>query len=532
VSGTSYQTQCLIIGSGVAGLSAAIRLAEEGIDTILITAAPELKETNTVHAQGGIIFKALSETRDSLKHDIIEAGCGINYLPAVDQLANLGPDLVRQILLEKAAVPFDRSGVVAEEYSRTREGGHSEARIVHFGDKTGLAIEESMLAYVEKLAGKKTVRFLTEATAVNLLMTSFHRKDKSKLHEAARCFGAFVFDQKTGEVFPIFAQHTILATGGIGQVYLHNTNSKIARGDGIALGYRAGCRLENLEYIQFHPTTFYHPVGRRFLISETVRGEGAVLLNQQGERFMSKYLPAYKVPELAPRDRVAKAIHHEMLSTGANCVYLDISFKPADWIRERFPFVYGSCLKYGVDITKEPIPVVPGAHYHCGGVWTDLVGKTSIPNLWAVGEVACTGLHGANRLASTSLLEGLVWGTRSGEEVARLVQENPSPVFPEIEPWKNETAVVDPSFLSQDWLTLKNTMWNYVGLIKTEARLKRAEGVLTELGSGIDFFYRKAKLSDALIGLRHATLVSNLVLEACKRNKRSLGCYQREDLEI
>lgn len=514
----SLHTQCLVLGSGVAGLSAAIQLSKKGIDTIVITAAPSLFETNTRYAQGGIIFQSGLGDGDKLVQDILKVGCGINWPPAVEQLAKCGPQFVQEILIDAVKVPFDKSG--ANSFSLAREGGHSTRRILHRGDETGLSLEESLLSFCESLPH---LRFLTGTTAVNLLMTSFHGKDRSQLHEKARCFGIFAFDQKSGETYPIFADHTVIATGGVGQLYLHNTNSKYSRGDGIALAYRAGCRLENLEYVQFHPTTFYHPESPRFLVTEALRGEGGVLINAKGKRFTE---------ELAPRDRVSQAIHQEMLSSGAPCVYLDISHKPSDWVKERFPFVYGTCLKYGIDITRQPIPVVPGAHYHCGGIWTDLQGQTSIDRLWAAGEVSCTGVHGANRLASTSLLEGLVWGTNAGRTIAQKIWEDPKLQFPAIEDWKNETTEVDPAFLQQDWLTLKHTMWNYVGLIKTDARLKRAEGILRELARGIEVFYRKALLSDELIGLRHAVTAAILVLEACQRNSKSLGCYLREEFEI
>lgn len=520
-------TQCLVIGSGIAGLSAAIALSEQGIKTLLISAASDFTESNTRYAQGGIIFKETQENKKALIEDILEAGSYANYLPAVEQLAELGPEVVRKVLIEKARVPFDR--LEDGSYCLTREGGHSKSRILHRGDETGFSIEGALMEYC---TAQPHLGFLPKTTAVNLLMTSFHSKDRSKLHDEASCFGVFAFDQESSEVYPIFAEHTVLATGGLGQVYLHNTNSKFSRGDGIALAYRAGCRLENLEFVQFHPTTFFKEGSPRFLITEALRGEGAVVLNEKGERFLSKYLKNYSTPELAPRDKVAKAIHQEMLSTGASCVYLNISHKPKEWIEERFPFVYGTCLKHGIDITKNPIPVVPGAHYHCGGIWSDLSGRTSVKGVWAVGEVSSTGVHGANRLASTSLLEGLVWGTRAGESIAKEIQEKPMEKFPEIQAWQSEKTEVDPAFLSQDWLTLKHTMWNYVGLIKTDARLKRAQGILTELSRGIDVFYRKAKLSDELIGLRNASTVALLVLEAALRNTKSLGCYLREDLEI
>lgn len=525
--GRELHTDCLIIGTGIAGLSAAVALADQGISTVVISAAPALTESNTVYAQGGIIYEAPTKNAEALVQDILEAGCNVNFPPAARQLAELGPKLVRDVLIQKAGINFDRNG--REEYDLALEGAHSESRILHRGDESGKSIEENLVAYCR---AKEKLQLLPGTTAVNLLMTSFHGKDASLRHTEARCFGAFVFDQVTQEVYPIMAGHTIIATVGIGQLYLYNTNSKYSRGDGIALAHRAGCRLENLEYVQFHPTTFFHARSPRFLISEALRGEGAILVNQAGERFMTKYLAEYPTPELAPRDKVAKAIHEEMLSTGAPCVYLDISHKPADWVRDRFPFIYRSCLQYDVDITTSPIPVVPGAHYHCGGVWTDLEGRTSIPNLWAAGEVTCTGLHGANRLASTSLLEGLVWGTRAGQAIGLKLKKGDTPAHPKIEEWEYETATVDPSFLSQDWLTLQQTMWNYVGLIKTDARLKRAEGILAELKAGIDVFYEKAVLSDQLIGLRHAALAAKLILKACKRNHRSLGCYLRESLEI
>jgi L-aspartate oxidase len=517
------RTTCLVVGTGIAGLSTALSLAEQGIETLVITAAASINETNTLWAQGGIIYESEPE---SLYKDIMKAGCNINYPSAVQQLVKEGPQLVKKILIDKLGTEFDRVG---DDFHLTREGGHSESRILHRGDESGRTIETTLSNYCETLPNLK---FLSRMTVVNLLMSSYHDVNRSKRHERPSCFGAFVFDQSTQEVFPIFATHTVLATGGIGQIYLHNTNSKFARGDGVALAYRAGCRLEGLEYVQFHPTTFYHARGQRFLISETLRGEGAVLLNPAGERFLSKYIKDVDPPELAPRDRVAKSIHQEMLSQGVPCVYLDLSHKPAEWIRERFPFIHRTCLQNGIDITKQPIPVVPGAHYHCGGVWVDLSGRTSIGQLWAAGEVSCTGLHGANRLASTSLLEGLVWGTRAGQAIGRDLDEREEGSFPEIEPWKNETSRVDASFISQDWMMLKHTMWNYVGLIKTEARLERAEGILTELSRGTESFYRKAVLSDSLIGLRHAVLVAGQVLKACRRNPRSLGCYQREDLAI
>ena len=521
------RADCLIIGSGIAGLTAALNLGKQGFSVVVMTAAGEIAESNSALAQGGIIYEAEEGDPENLIKDILEAGCYSNHLPAVERMAEIGPALVRSVLIDSARVPFDKTS--ENKLNLIREGAHSEKRIVHIGDETGKSIEERL---VEECLKISNIKFLTRTTAVNLLMTSYHSKNPSDRHAPGRCFGAFVFSQESKEVFSISASHTLLATGGIGQLFLHNTNNKYSRGDGIALAHRAGCRLENLEYVQFHPTTFFHPYSRRFLISEALRGEGAVLINREGKRFLKDYLSDYEIPELAPRDKVAKAIHQELLTSGAPSVFLDISHKEESWLKERFPFVYRNCLKFDVDISKEPIPVVPGAHYHCGGIWVDLEGKTSLPSLWGAGEVTCTGVHGANRLASTSLLEGLVWATSSANGIAKALGANPREEFPSLNEWQQEKAQVDPSFLAQDWMTLKQTMWNYAGLIKTQARLDRAEGILGELSRGIDTFYRKAVLSDELIGLRHATLTATLILEACKRNNRSLGCYLREEWEI
>ncbi len=521
------KTDCLIIGSGVAGLTTAISLAEKGHSVTVITAASNVEESNTSYAQGGIIYESLQKDKALLAKDIIDAGSLLNYLPAVDQLVNDGPNAVRELLIKKLNAPFDRNP--DSSFKLTREGAHSEDRILHYGDETGKCIEQGLIEYCSKF---ENIQFLSGHTAINLLMTSYHTKTSIHRFAPAQCFGAFVFDQKKQEVLPIFATATLLATGGVGQLYLHNTNSRFSRGDGIALAARAGARLEGLEYVQFHPTTFFFEKAPRFLITEALRGEGAILKNISGERFLPRYIPDLAIPELAPRDRLARAIHDEMLSTGVPCVYLDISHKDSEELKTRFPFVYRNCLKYEIDITKEPIPVVPGAHYHCGGVWSDLNGATSLPGLWAVGETACTGVHGANRLASTSLLEGLVWGMKAAGQIGQKVTEEGKKEFPTIEAWHLESVTVDESFVRQDWLTLKHTMWNYVGLVKTDARLRRAEGILDELERGIESFYQRARLSDSLIGLRNASFAASLIVKACIKNTTSLGCYARERWEI
>jgi len=323
----------------------------------------------------------------------------------------------------------------------------------------------------------------------------------------------------------ILAKETILATGGLGGVFLHTTNPPDARGDGIALAHRAGARSINLHFIQFHPTALLAPEGR-FLISETVRGEGGKLVDRHGREFMQRYHPA---GSMAPRDIAAGAIYETMLETGEPCMYLDITHKPADWLRERFPGIYALCLDRGIDITRDPIPVVPAAHYSCGGVATDEWGRTSVDRLRAVGEVACTGLHGANRLASTSLLECLVWGTRAGQQACEQIKASRQFYFPTVPNWRYEREPVDPALIAQDWLMSRHTMWNYVGLIRSQRRLNRALSILRELEVEISRFYENCQMSDSTIGLRNGMLTSLLILEAARQARESRGCHYRTD---
>jgi L-aspartate oxidase len=334
-----------------------------------------------------------------------------------------------------------------------------------------------------------------------------------------------VLDQARGEIFPITARETVLATGGLGRVYLHTTNPPGAGGDGIAMASRAGARCINLQYIQFHPTTLYHPSGR-FLLSEAMRGEGARLVDRRGREFMSRFHPN---GSLAPRDIAARAIYQVMLESGEPCAYLDISHKPAAQVRDRFPGIYAHCLQLGLDITKQPIPVVPAAHYSCGGIAVDEWGRTNLARLRAVGEVSCTGLHGANRLASTSLLECLVWGTRAGADAAKGILKGGDYYVPRIVPWRYEHEAVDPALIAQDWLTIQQTMWNYVGLIRSEKRLNRAYEILRELNVEISRFYEKAEVTDDMIGLRNGIQTARLVLLAAKESRESRGCHYRVD---
>ncbi|MCX7963020.1 MAG: L-aspartate oxidase [Candidatus Sumerlaea chitinivorans] len=513
----------LVLGSGIAGCAAALTAAEGGLEVALVTKAPSLAEcTATSWAQGGIIYKGEGDSPELLEEDILRAGAGIGNREAIRQLARLGPHYVESFLIEKLGVAFDRGP--NDMLDITEEGAHSVRRIIHVADLTGRAIEERL---VEAVLSKPNITVIPNATAIDLLTLSHHSTNPSDCYHPPTCVGAYVFLQDKGVVETLLARETILATGGLGQLFLHTTNPKGARGDGIAMAYRAGARLLNLEYVQFHPTALYHG-DERFLISESVRGEGGVLIRRNGESFMERFHP---LGSLAPRDVVARAIHTVMLEHQEPCVYLDITKKDPDWIRRRFPNIYAKCLSVGIDMTKEPIPVVPAAHYSCGGVAVDLQGRSSIRRLRAVGEVSCTGVHGANRLASTSLLEGLVWGIEAAKSIADEIQQNgrENYFFPQIEPWRYENEPVDPALIFQDWLTIKYTMWNYVGLIRTTKRMKRARSILRELQVEIEYFYERARLSDDIIGLRNGAQAALAVLFAALENRKSYGAHYRVD---
>jgi L-aspartate oxidase len=516
------QTDILVIGSGLGGLAAAWDAAKRGCEVTLLTRAAQPEDTNTYRAQGGIIYRGHSEEPAQLVADILSAGAGLSSPEAASLLSHEGPRLVKEILIDELHVPFDASPENPCELDLTSEAGHSIPRIIHFKDQTGLSIER---AFFERVQAHPKVKVIPGATAVDLLTASHHSLEPTDVYRPLTCVGAYVLDQTTGRVFSILAKETILATGGLGSVFLHTTNPPGARGDGIAMAYRAGARCVNMQYIQFHPTALLAPDGC-FLISETVRGEGGRLVDRHGKEFMQKFHPA---ASLAPRDVAARAIYQTMLESGEDCVYLDITHKPADQLRERFPGIYAVCLERGIDMTREPIPVVPAAHYSCGGIATDAWGRTTVNRLRAVGEVACTGLHGANRLASTSLLECLVWGTRAGQQAAQAITRGDEFYFPQVADWRYENEPADPALISQDWTTIQQTMWNYVGLIRSEKRLNRAMRVLRELDLEIARFYEKCEISDSIIGLRNGILTSLLILEAADQARESRGCHYRID---
>lgn len=519
------QTDTLIIGSGIAGAAAALRLAaDRQRQIIMITRATEAMDANSQYAQGGIVGRGLDDSPELLIEDVLRAGDGLCYSPAVQVLADEGPALLRAVLMEQAGVEFDRDASGALVYGL--EAAHSERRILHVGDLTGKAIMRGLLT---KLAEQPNVQLLTGQTAVDLLTFPHHARDPLTIYQPPVCHGAYIFDQSTHRVRALLARQTILATGGLGQIFLNTSNPSGARGDGLAMAYRAGARVVNAEYIQFHPTVLHMPGATKFLISEAVRGEGGILLTPGGEPFMQRYDPQWK--DLAPRDVVARAMYWEMLENDYHYMLLDIaSYMQADAIKARFPQIYTRCLEMDIDITERPIPVVPAAHYFCGGVLVDLWGQTSIPGLYAVGEVSCTGVHGANRLASTSLLEGLVWGDRAarhiqGQPVNALVSEGDVP------PWDDVNLLfdTDPTLIQGDMQTIRNLMWHYVGLVRSEYRLSRALRELRHLWLEIEEFYRKSRLTDGLIGLRNSIQAALIVARAARMNMVSRGSHYRED---
>ncbi len=511
---TKNITEVLVIGSGLAGALAAIVAADLGRKVTIVTKTEELISGNTRYAQGGIIYRGTKDSPVKLKKDIMEAGAGHCWEPAVDLLCELGPKLVEEYLIERFQVDFDRDS--HNELDLTKEGAHSVPRIIHSKDQTGQTIQESI---AKQLLSHPNISIITNHTVIDLMTLSHHSTNSLDIYRKPACFGALALDNETGRVITIFAAKTILATGGLGQIYLHTTNPLEATGDGIALAWRAGARCFNLHYIQFHPTTFYNERDR-FLISESMRGEGGRLIDKNGREFMRDF---DERGSLAPRDVVARAIHSTLIETNHPCVYLDISHRPSDWLKERFPNIYTHCLNAGVDITVEPIPVVPAAHYSCGGVGVSLRGRTSLKRLYAVGEVACTGVHGANRLASTSLLENVVWAWAAGKDAAAFTLEDE--YYPDIFPWRDETEYIDPALIAQDWLNIKNTMWNYVGLVRTKQRLQRARTILRHLQTEIEQFYQKARMTRSMIELRNGVQTAVAVANAASEDRISRGAH-------
>jgi len=508
------RTDCLVIGGGFAGSAYALYAAKSGLDVALLSLGGPL-EANSDWAQGGIIYDT-SPDPELLTRDILEASDGTANPAAIRQLVTEGPAAVRELLLDELNVDFDREEDGGLQL--TREGGHSTRRIIHARDRTGHAILSAVAGRVEATS---RIRRYTRSVAIDLLTLSHNNENPADRYAPLTCFGAYAMLEGSSEPVAVVAKKTVLACGGLGQIFQHSTNHPGIVGHGLAMAYRVGARLIDLEYVQFHPTVFYGKNAPRFLITEALRGEGAELVNIDGKRFMDS---VHDRGSLAPRDIVSRAIHDEMAKSGEPCVYLDLSGLDRERLPDRFPTVYRSCLEHGVDITREAIPVVPAAHYSCGGVHTDLEGRTNIRHLGAIGETACTGLHGANRLASTSLLECLTGAKFTALADARDI-ESQDFRLPEPRTWQSPPEEADPTLVYQDLNLVQQTMWNYAGIVRSPRRLTRARRILLELREEIQSFYRDCQVTRELVELRNAVQTALLVVHAASLNPHSKGAH-------
>ncbi len=505
------QYDVLIIGSGLAGLTLALKVAAN--KKVCLVSKRGLNDSSSNWAQGGIA--AVLTDDDSIEahiQDTLIAGAGLCDVEVTRLVAKHGRETVEWLIEE--GVPFTREDDDSG-YHLTREGGHSHRRIIHAADATGHAVQKTL---AEKVRNHANITVLEDHIAVDLITS---RKVKI---EGSECLGAYVLDNNSGTVLTIGAQQTVLATGGTGKVYLYTTNPDVSTGDGIAMAWRAGCRVANMEFIQFHPTCLYHPQAKSFLITEAVRGEGGLLKLPDGTRFMPLH---DERAELAPRDVVARAIDFEMKKRGIDCVYLDISHQPADFVLSHFPTIYRRCLELGIDITRQPIPVVPAAHYSCGGIMTDHIGRSDLPRLYAIGETACTGLHGANRLASNSLLECLVFGQAAAQDI--LVQAA-KPIV-KLPGW-DESRVTDADeeiIITHNWNELRRFMWNYVGIVRTSKRLTRALHRIHMLRDEVHEFYSNFRISNNLIELRNLLQVAELIVKSAMDRHESRGLHYSKD---
>ena len=512
--GGAYQT--LVIGGGIAGLSFALKAATLG--PVALLTKDRLPESNTAYAQGGIASVwDPADSFDAHVADTVDAGAGLCRPDVVESVVREGPERIRELIALGTSFSV-RTPTEDREYDLGREGGHSHRRILHASDATG---REIIRALINAVRDQPQIEVLENHLAIDLLIVP------DPAGGAPACWGAYVLDRTTREVRTFIAPATVLATGGAGKVYLYTSNPDIATGDGLAMAYRAGAAIANLEFFQFHPTCLFHPQAKSFLLSEALRGEGAILRLPDGSSFVERYDPR---AELAPRDIVARAIDHEMKANGYEHVFLDISHKPAAFIRERFPTIHAKCLELGIDMTREPIPTVPAAHYCCGGIVTDDDGRTAIPRLYACGEVAMTGLHGANRLASNSLLEAIVFADRAFRHV-RAEQVRRSGDLPAVPPWNPGDAVdSDESVVvTQNWDEIRRFMWNYVGIVRTNKRLERAAQRIRMLQREIHEYYWNFHVTSDLIELRNLATVAELIIESARRRQESRGLHYIPD---
>lgn len=502
----------LVLGSGIAGLGFALRAAEHG-DVIVVTKR-KVDDAATTWAQGGIA--AVFDPSDSFEahvQDTLGTGGGLSHPTVVEMIVREGPDRVRE--LEELGAGFSRTAG-GQDFDLTREGGHSARRVVHAGDITGREVERALVAAVR---AHPRIRVFEDHMGVDLIVLD-------KYGGPPICVGAYVLDVTRGAVLTFVARATVLATGGAGKVYLYTTNPDIATGDGVAMAYRAGAQIANMEFFQFHPTCLFHSQAKNFLISEALRGEGGVLRLRDGTPFMPKH---HKMADLAPRDVVARAIDHEMKRTGDECVLLDMSARSGDYLLNRFPNIHARCSQLGIDMTREPIPVVPAAHYLCGGVVIDYDGRTSVPGLLAIGETSCSGLHGANRLASNSLLEGLVHGHRAARAAKEI--EGAAKHWASVPDWDvGEAAPSDEAVIvTQNWDELRRFMWNYVGIVRTSKRLRRAQNRVALLQEEIRDYYWNYLVTLDLLELRNIAIVAELIIACASARRESRGLHYMAD---
>jgi len=515
---TVRESDFLVIGSGVAGLLAAIKLSAAG--TVNVITKKRSGDSNTNYAQGGIAV-ALDPSDSPELHikDTLATGCGLCHPEIVDFVVRAGKARLSELVA--MGVAFTAEDAARQTLALGREGGHSAKRIVHAMDYTGREIETVLL---ERARSTGRITFFENHIGIDLILES---KRRGQAVKPDRCWGAYAMDENARAIEPFAAKATLLVTGGAGKVYLYTSNPDIATGDGVAMAYRAGARIGNLEFVQFHPTCLYHPQAKSFLISEAVRGEGAVLRTIDGERFMPKYHP---LADLAPRDVVARAVDAEMKRRGDKYVLLDLSVIGRLKAKRRFPSIYEKCLQFGLDITRQPVPVVPAAHYMCGGVVSDAAARTTIEGLLVAGEVALTGLHGANRLASNSLLEAIVFADVAAR-TARELTADPAVRLPAIEPWHDEGTreATEVVLFDHDWDEVRSLMWDYVGIVRSDDRLNIAEKRIGLLREQIDAYYWKYRLSADLIELRNIALVAQLIVRCARTRRESRGLHYNLD---
>ena len=520
------KTDFLIIGSGVAGLSFALKVADYG--SVALVTKKDVMDSNTKRAQGGIasVFGDM-DSFDLHIQDTLASGDGLCSKEVVELVVKNGPARIRELI--DMGVKFNirnensnDNGNDIYDLDLGREGGHSEKRIVHAQDMTGLEVEEVLVNHVRN---HKNITLYENYIAIDLITCSTRMTSGliTTTHEDF-CCGAYVLDRETGRIKTFSASITLLATGGAGKVYLYTSNPDVATGDGIAMGYRAGATVANLEFVQFHPTCLFHPDAKNFLISEAVRGEGGVLIDSAGKQFMEKYDP---LKDLACRDVVARAIDTELKQSGDDSVFLDISHKKSGFVKERFPNLYAKCLTFGIDMENEPIPVVPAAHYMCGGVITDMCGRTDIKRLYAVGETACTGLHGANRLASNSLSEALVYADKAAKQALHEIKTKDFTSTPEPPHWDDTGTIHSDEciMVSHNWDEIRRFMWNYVGIVRSNKRLERAKRRIENIQSEIRAYYWDFKVAADLLELRNIATVAELIIKCAMYRKESRGLH-------